>query len=181
MAMAKMGEAVRIADGGHPVIGIPYGFNESTATTYLVCRLFTDAVFNSDVYAIQTIVNRIDGTPPADVDADEYRTLFGDCLQNILDANETDKLKVFPEDTVMDALCKSLYDKAVRDIYHREDGRPVKPSAEVKRERDAAMRLILERVGGRRTRTGTVREKLEVEAAGWIAELPSGQEESREV
>lgn len=169
-----MGETVLVAEGGHPQIGIPKGFNEATAATYLVCRLFTDAVFNGDVYAIQTIVNRIDGTPPADVDVDDYRTLFGDCIQEVLDSSEADKLKVYPEDTVMMALCKSLYDTAVRDIYHDAKGKPVRPSSEAKRERDSAMRLILERAGGRRTRTGSVKERLEVEVAPWIGQLESG-------
>lgn len=167
-----MGEAVLIAEGGHPKIGIPYGFRDSTATAFLVARLFNDAVFNSDIYAIQTIVNRIDGTPPADEDIGDYRTLFGDCIQEVLDSNDADKLTVYPKDTVMMALCKSLYDMAVRDIYHDPNGKPIKPTAEVKRERDSAMRMILERVGGRRTRTGSVKERLEVESAGWIAELP---------
>lgn len=174
LARMPMGEVVRISEGMVPKIGFPYG-SEANAGMFLVSRLFTDAVFHGDIYSIQTIVNRIDGGVPRDSEVDSFESLFGDSVKRVLAADEGSQLKVMPEDTVMDALCKSLYDMAVRDLYRKEDGRPCKPSAEARRERDAARRLIIERTGGRKSKIESEAAPREIEVASWIAELPSGE------
>ena len=43
-----------------------------------------------------------------------------------------------------------------------------------KKERDAAMRMVLERTGGRKTLSAEAIEVEDIETASWIAELPSG-------
>lgn len=174
MAQMKMGDVVRIAEGICPEIGFPHG--ERNASRYLVSRLFTDAVFNSDVRAMQLIINRVDGGLPKDVDVDRYRTLFGDCMQQVVSCTDGTQLKVLPEDSVMMAMCKSLYDMAVRDIYWREDKETGKlrrhnPTDAEKKERDAAMKIVLDRVGGRKTLESVEVEAEDVEVAPWIAQL----------
>jgi hypothetical protein len=78
-----------------------------------------------------------------------------------------------PTDTVMMGLCKSLYALSVQDIYWDEDrGRMRRPSTERKQERDAALRMVLERSGGRKTLVATSEVREEVEDADWIASLP---------
>lgn len=81
-----------------------------------------------------------------------------------------------PEDTVMMALCKSLYFLSVQDIYQwdEEHQRFRRPSTDKKNERDAAMRMILERVGGRKTLVAANTQKEDFEVAEWISELPDG-------
>ena len=145
-----------------------------SASDFLVSRLFTDAVFSQDIRSIQLIINRIDGGLPKDTDMGNYKTEFGDCLNEIMSMTDSQQTMVTPDDTVMMALCKSLFNIATQDIYwDHEKLRSRHPSDSVKKERDAAMRMILERTGGRKTLTATTRDAEDVEIAGWISELAS--------
>lgn len=173
MAHRKLSDVIVIAEGLDPRIGIPRT-NETNAATYLVCRLFTDAVFNQDIRAIQLIINRIDGGLPKDTEVNNYRTEFGDCLTEVLNMTDGRGLIVAPDDTVMMALCKSLYDLSVQDIYwDPKRGKKCKPSTDKKQERDAALRMILERTGGRKTLAEQPKEVETVEIAGWLNDLTS--------
>lgn len=166
-----MSEVVTIAEGRKPNIGFPYG--AENAAKFLVGRLFTDAVFNQDIRAIQLIINRIDGGLPRDTELGDYQTLFGDCLSDVMSTTDGTQLKVMPDDTVMMSLCKSLYAMATEDIYwDPEKQRKRRPTDAQKKERDAALRMVLERTGGRKTLNVKDSEKKEiVEVAPWIAQL----------
>ena len=143
------------------------------AADFLVARLFTDAVFSQDIRAIQLIINRIDGGLPKDTEVELYRTEFGDCLNEIMDMSRNEQLMVEPDDTVMMAMCKSLYQIATQDIYWDHDKlKKKRPSDSQKKERDAALRMVLERTGGRKTLAPVPERKEEVEIARWISELP---------
>ena len=171
LANCKMGDVVSIAEGNRIMIGMADGDN---AADFLVSRLFTDAVFSQDIRSIQLIVNRVDGGLPKDVDVDKYRTEFGDCLNEIMSMTRQEQLMVEPDDTVMMALCKSLYMIATQDIYWDSEKLKSKhPSDSVKKERDAAMRMVLDRTGGRKTLAALPQVGEDVEVAGWIAELPA--------
>lgn len=181
MAHLQMSQVVRSSEFGIPRIGL----NSTTAREHLASQMFTDAVFNQDIRVIQTIVNRIDGGLPKDIDIDSYQTLFGDCMNQVLAMTSGLQLKVEPTDTVMMALCKSLYDIATQDIYHemKSDShgnrwaKKVNPSTEKKQARDSALRLVLERAGGRKTATPSQTKQFdEVTVADWItAALPTGE------
>lgn len=170
MANRKLGDVVSIAEGNRWMIGM---VPDQNAAEFLVSRLFTDAVFSQDIRAIQLIINRVDGGLPKDVDVDSYRTLFGDCLNEIMEMSSADQMTVKPDDTVMMALCKSLYSIAVQDIYWDYDKkRKRRPTDSQKKERDAALRMVLERTGGRKTLTDVPVTTEEIEVADWIASLP---------
>lgn len=172
MARMPMSEVVSISEGNRWMIGMVKAGN---AAEFLVARLFTDAVFSQDIRSIQLIINRIDGGLPKDTEVDDYQTLFGDCLNEILQMDRTDQFKVKPDDSVMMALCKSLYSLAVQDIFwDAEKKRRRRPTDAQKKERDAAMRMVLERTGGRKTLSAEAVEVEDIETASWIAELPSG-------
>jgi hypothetical protein len=169
---------------GNPRIG---AINDSpNAKSYLTSQMYTDAVFNQDIRVIQTIINRIDGGLPKDSDVEHYQTLFGDCMNEVLQLTSGEQLKVLPSDTVMMALCKSLYDIATTDIYHEiksdKNGnkwsRRINPSTEKKQARDSALRLVLERAGGRKTATPSAPPNLgRIEVADWIkSALPQKEE-----
>lgn len=146
---------------------------DQNAADFLVSRLFTDAVFSQDIRSIQLIINRIDGGLPKDTEVAYYRTEFGDCLNRIMNMTRQEQTMVVPEDTVMMALCKSLYQIATEDIYwDYEKLRKKHPSDTQKKERDAALRMVLERTGGRKTLAEITPEQEDVEIAPWIAELP---------
>lgn len=169
VAGLKMIDVVTIAEGDRIMIGMAGGKN---AADFLVSRLFTDAVFSQDIRAIQLIINRIDGGLPKDVDVDRYQTEFGDCLNEIMLMEDSRQAMVEPEDTVMMALCKSLYHLATQDIYWNAEKHCSRtPSESVKKERDAALRMVLERTGGRKTLSSLPQKVDEVEIAGWITEL----------
>jgi hypothetical protein len=87
------------------------------------------------------------------------------------------QLKLLPDDTVMMALCKALYALSVQDIYWDDErGKMRRPSIDKKQERDAALRMVLERTGGRKTLVVAHEVKEEVETADWISELPAGKQ-----
>ena len=175
MANARMADVVQMAEGMRPHIGPESRPGTKNAAAYLVCRLFTDAIFSQDIRAIQLIINRIDGGLPKDVEVDGYRTQFSDCLNEVMLMETGEQMKLKPDDTVMMALCKSLYAMSVQDIYWDEErGRMRKPSVEKKQERDAALRMVLERTGGRKTLVATTAVHDEIEDADWIAALPTG-------
>jgi hypothetical protein len=47
-----------------------------------------------------------------------------------------------------------------------------RPSTDRKQERDAALRMVLERTGGRKTMVAASEVREEVEDADWISALP---------
>ena len=170
MAGSRICDVVSMSEGNHFMIGM---MGAKNAADYLVARLFTDAVFSDDIRSIQLIINRIDGGLPKDVDVARYRTDFGDCLNAVMQMTSDEQTKIDPGDTVMMALCKSLFQIATQDIYwNAEAGMPRRPSDSVKKERDAAMRMVLERTGGRKTLSTVPQDVEEVEIAPWIASLP---------
>lgn len=142
---------------------------------HLVARLFTDAIFNQDVRSVATLIQRIDGGLPKDVDADQYKTEFALTLRELLNFEEAERLTLMPEDTVLMALCKVLYDIAVEDIYwDYEKNRPRKPTDTKKQLRDNAMRIILERAGGRKTLVVKPIEHEAVALAPWVQKALPG-------
>ena len=164
-----MGEVVEVSEGVHCTIGMAQSRN---AADFLVSRLFSDAVFSQDIRSIQLIINRIDGGLPKDTDVDRYQTEFGDCLNQILAMEKNEQLMVRPEDTVMMALCKSLYSIAVEDIYWDPKlKRKRNPRDSAKKDRDAAIKMVLDRAGGRKTLSSVPTSVEDVEIAGWIEEL----------
>lgn len=174
MAHLPMAEVVYNNEYGVPRIA---GRGMNSARGFMVAQMYTDAVFNQDIRVIQTIINRIDGGLPKDTEVHEYRTLFGDCMNEVLSMTKGSQLKVMPDDTVMMALCKSLFDLATQDIYHeiKRDAhgnkwsRKVNPSTERKNARDSATRLVLERSGGRKTATPAVVKAIDrPKVADWI-------------
>lgn len=162
-----MGSVVKRAEGGFPYINVI----SASARAYLVARLFTDAVFNQDIRAMQLIIGRIDGAPKNDEDMGSYVTEFTDALNAVLDIDDGSKLVVTPQDSVMTAMCKSLVDLACMDIYGMARARGhKKPSTEQKQDRDNAMRIVLERSAGKRTTPIAKPEPKEApKLADWIA------------
>lgn len=168
-----MSDVVMMSEGMRPRIGPDSHSGTASAATYLVCRLFTDAIFSEDIRAIQLIINRVDGGLPKDVEVNDYQTQFSDCLNRIMTVTDGSQLKVLPGDTVMMALCKALYALATQDIYwDASHGKMRRPSTDKKQERDAALRMVLERAGGRKTLVVSGQVKDEIQEADWISALP---------
>lgn len=175
MSNLTIGECMAIVEGVHQVIRWPSRYDENAAA-FFVSRLFTDAIFNQDVRAIATIIQRVDGGLPKDIDVALIRTEFSDCVNELMEYDHISRTKIFPSDTIMMCLAKSLYDLAVEDIYwDEEEGRPKKPSDTKKQLRDNARRIILERAGGRKTLKPREVEVEQVELSPWIVEALPGK------
>jgi hypothetical protein len=156
-----------------PGIGPDSHEGTANAAAYLVCRMFTDAIFNQDIRTIQLIINRVDGGLPKDVEVGDYQTQFSDCLNEVMAMTSDKQMKLGPDDTVMMALCKALYALSVQDIYwDSNSGKMRRPSTDKKQERDAALRMVLERTGGRKTLVAKKEVREDLESADWIASLP---------
>ena len=177
MANERMGEVVAIAENRRQFIGPDSHQGTTNAAMFLVCRLLTDAIFSQDIRAIQLVINRIDGGLPRDTEVDDYQTLFSDCLSEVMGMSSAAQLSVTPDDTVMMAICKALYALATQDIYWDDRRKQMRrrPPTDLKQERDAALRIILDRLGGRKTLTISSRVHDEIEDADWISELPSAR------
>lgn len=171
IAHYPMGTVVSLSENGcYKLLRFP---EQENAAMFLVSRLYTDAVFNNDIRAIQLIISRIDGGLPKDTEVDSFQTQFGDCLNEVMNFTSSEMIVVHPSDSVMMALCKSLYALATQDIYwDYERKKPCRPSTQRKQERDAAMRMILERVGGRKTLLAKQEVQVEILDADWIKNLP---------
>lgn len=177
MAGSRLADVVMASEGRVPKISWDSRSGTPTAAAYMVCRMFTDAIFSQDIRTIQLIINRIDGGLPRDTEVGDYQTQFSDCLNEIMAMTHGDQVKVLPDDTVMMALCKALYALAVQDIYwDAERQAPCRPSTDRKNERDAALRMVLERTGGRKTLVAKPHEIEEIEDADWVSALPSGKD-----
>lgn len=177
MARSKMGSVVKMAD---TIPRAEYPTGAKTAAQHLVSRMFTDAIFSQDIRTIELIINRIDGNSPRDDQMSSMQTLFGDTLNEILEIENPEDLRVTPEDTVMSALCKALYDLAASDIYHEVDKetgdvRTKKPSTEAKKSHEAALRIVIERSQGRKTTPTLIEEAPEIGEADWLLSLQPGE------
>lgn len=176
LAQTEMCYLVQRAEGEPPRIRYPS--QHENASAYFVSRMFTDAIFHQDIRTIQRIIERIDGIAPTDEQMDDYQTLFGDCLNEVLNLPQKYQTKILPHDSAMMCLCKSLYDIATTDIYWDEwNEKMKKPSVEQKSARDTAIKIILERSGGRKTKTAIEAESQEYDLAEWIKKsLPESVE-----
>lgn len=165
-----MRDAVVLTEGEPPRVSGPR--YEENARWYLVSRMYTDAIFNDDIHMIQQIVNRIDGGVVPEELQSGIQTKFGDCLEQVLAMDEASRLKVTPDDTVLMALCKALYDKAAHSIYwDRKKKRPRKPASWEKAERDAAIKMIFERTQGRKSQRKLEERGVEAVASEWLGQL----------
>ena len=176
MVRLPLGEVVVRSEGGRAGIGPDSREGTPNAASYLVCRLLTDAIFSQDIRAIQLIINRVDGGLPKDVEIEDYQTQFSDCLGRLMESTRSEQLSVQPSDSVMMGICKALFSLATQDIYWNERTGSMRrrPPTDMKQERDAAMRIILDRLGGRKTLVSAGQRHEDIEEAEWISCLPSG-------
>lgn len=179
MADYRLADVICVSEGvsergtaePRPMFTMPRG-QSGNAADYLVCRMYTDAIFNEDIRTIQLIISRIDGGLVKDTDMDAYQTKFSDCLNEIMEMENASQTSVKPDDSVMMALCKALYALATQDIYWDPKRQcKCRPSTDKKQERDNALRMVLERTGGRKTTTATAKEPEKIESSDWLRKL----------
>lgn len=112
------------------------------ARAYFVATLVTDAIFMQDIDSIKQIVERIDGTVPDEKERGGYANIFGDALEDVLDAGEQEQLTICPDDLVVIALAK-----AVVFIALSQPGK----NFQMRKQKNDAVDMVFKRTGGRKT------------------------------
>lgn len=139
-----------------------------------------DACVGPDIGLIAEMVKRIDGANPNTDDVDISSRTYADALEDVLDYETVERLittddgiKTFrdmnfviaPEDPVIIALAKATVYVAVM---------PAK-NATARKDRQRAVQMILDRIGGQKTRPERMQETVEYVAPEWLG-LPEGKE-----
>jgi hypothetical protein len=143
---------------------------------FFICRLIMDATEGQDIRVIKQLIARLDGAAPKDTEMEHYQTRLADVLEEILDYTDNKQLSIDPLDSPLMAIGKTIAYIALKPAK--------KGSTESKNCKDAAVGIILDRCGGRRTTPLKGDLVIEYEEPDWltespqqIAEGPAGKEE----
>lgn len=108
---------------------------------YTINSMIFNAVFEMDVDLIKTIIRRVDGLVPDEDKRGGYANILGDALEDVLSYTQKDLMQITPDDPVIIALAKVLVYKATNMAGNNQL---------LRKERNTAAQIILERVGGRK-------------------------------
>ena len=108
---------------------------------YTVNSMIFNAVFEADVDLLKTIIKRVDGLVPDEDKCGAYSNILGDALDDVLSYDRRDALRITPDDPVIIAIAKVLVFKATNMAGSNQM---------LRKERNAAAQVILERTGGRK-------------------------------
>jgi len=139
--------------------------NAIKARDYALSRMICNAVFEVDIELIQTIVQRIDGTIPAEGKTDSYATAFGDALEDVLEFTSKEQMEVVPSDTPIIAMAKAVVYAATNRVGS---------NLARKKERNLAARMLLDRTGGRKTAPTPLQLETVYVEPEWM-KLPEGE------
>lgn len=139
----------------------------SNARAYFVANLVCDAVFNQDIDVCKQIITRVDGAVPDEESRTGYANIFGDALEDVLGYEEARRLEVFPEDLGIIAIAKVVIFKSMADV-----GR----NFQMRKAKNDAIDMILNRVGGRKTKPTKPLLETTFEDPDWM-KLPASQTE----
>lgn len=109
--------------------------------SYTVNSMIFNAVFETDVDLIKTIIRRVDGLVPDEDKRGGYANILGDALEDVLSYDQKELMRITPNDPVIIALAKVLVYKATEQAGMNQLRR---------KERNTAAQIILERTGGRK-------------------------------
>ena len=136
------------------------------AREYALARMICNAVFETDVELIQTIVTRIDGTIPAEGTQGMFATAFGDALDEVLEYTKAEQMEVTEDDTPIIAMAKAVVYLATNRVGSNVAKR---------KERNLAAKMLLERTGGRKTSPTALQSEIVYVEPEWMG-LPEGEE-----
>lgn len=140
-----------------------------------------DACIGPDIGLIAEMIKRIDGANPNTDDVDMSSRMYADALEDVLDYETAERLittadgtKTFrdmnfvikPEDPVIIALAKATVYVAVMPARN----------ATARKDRQRAVQMILDRIGGQKTRPERMQETVEYVTPDWLG-LPKGKED----
>lgn len=141
--------------------------NAPTMRTHFCANLILSAVFDLDIGLISEVVKRIDGIAPSKGDMDGYSDLFANALEDVLDYEQADMVRIMPGDRPIIALAKAAVCIANHDP---------RKNMMARKDRQKAVQLILDRTQGRRTESAKTTEEIEYTVPDWLG-LPEGGED----
>jgi len=109
---------------------------------YTVASMVFNAIFEQDIDLIKTIVRRVDGLVPDEDKRGGYANILGDALEDVLSYESKEQMVLTPDDPVIIGIAKVLVYKSTAMVGSNQM---------LRRERNSAAEMILERVGGRKT------------------------------
>jgi hypothetical protein len=137
--------------------------NAKNFKEFFVSRLIADAIFARDIRIIKQLINRIDGASPKDTDKGLFKTRLSDVLDVILNYTDNKQLEIQPGDMPILAIGKVVAFLALQSSKSLR-------TTEARNVKNAAVEIILDRCGGRKTTP--LRGDLSVEYAEpeWLTE-----------
>lgn len=138
------------------------------ARAYFAASLIYNAVFEKDIQAINQIVWRIDGTAPRTAERKDYANIFGDALDDVLDYDRGDQMKVYPDDLCIVAMAKVVIYIALQ---------PVGFNVAKRKDQQTAIDMVLTRTQGRKTEPTKLLDQAEYVAPEWMR-LPENKAET---
>lgn len=146
------------------------------AESWWVANKFIDGILCEDIRTIKQIVSRIDGTAPADIDIKKYQTAFGDALREVFAIqDEADLVNIYGNESVMIAIAKTVF--KISSWRGKFNGKKfIQLSSDKKAEKDQAVAMIYERIGGRKT-TPRKTDVAKFVSPDWMG-LPEGEKDA---
>ncbi len=131
--------------------------------SYLVDTMIIDAIMGLDIELIDKLVHRIDGSVPKEDSYDKYANLFGRALDLVLDMKVDEQVTISPTDNVLIAMAKAAVYVALTTPSN---------SVQKMKQKHAAIDMVLDRTGGRKTAPRMLESVTVYEKPSWMT-LPS--------
>lgn len=137
-----------------------------TVRSAFVANTICSAVFDLDIGLISEIVKRIDGLAPAKGDMHTFSNIFSDALNDVLEYDRAEQVRVYPTDSPIIALAKATIAVSMSD-----PGR----NMQARKDRQKAVQMVLDRIEGRQSEPVRSKEEIEYEVPEWMS-LPNGKD-----
>lgn len=143
----------------------------TNARTFFACSIIFNAVFDLDIGCISQIAIRVDGTVPLENERDKCANLVGDAIEDVMNYEDSASMQVLASDLAIIALAKAMIYIAIQ---------PVGKNTSLKKDREKALDIVLNRIGGRKSEPVKEDHVLTYVEPDWMKGLPDEQRSSRE-
>ena len=140
------------------------------ARTYFVTNLISMAILERDISAIVQIVNRIDGLVPDRERRDQFANYFGDALDDVMNYENKDQLRIYPDDLTIIALAKIVYHLSIQQAV----------SLAGRKDRAVAIEMVLTRTGGKITEPTRISLDAKYVKPDWMTQITDGGDDGND-
>lgn len=143
----------------------------TNARTFFACSVIFNAVFDLDIGCISQIATRIDGTVPLENERDKCANLVGDAIEDVMNYEDMEAMSVSASDIAIIAIAKAMVYIAIQ---------PVGKNTSLKKDREKALDIVLNRIGGRKSEPVREDHVLTYVEPDWMKGLPDEQRSSKD-